>query len=154
MLGLPDVSEESLKANRLKYYEQQHAHKSRLSGGRTMGSFRKGIALRFRALVEAIVASLPANHQMQRLTWLDFPDCLECFTVGTQLVGGGLEPTWTTVGLAVAREAVRTMINDGVVVVKYQGKDGERLKFLLKLRTGMTNTSNGVGKGFCDTVII
>ncbi|GMH58538.1 hypothetical protein TrRE_jg625 [Triparma retinervis] len=152
MLELPDVSEETLKENRPKYYALQHAHTSSLTNSNTMGVFRRPLALQFRASVEAVVASLPANHQLQGLTWLDFPACLECFTVGAPSEWGGLEATWTTVGLDDYRAKVGKMIRDGDFVVKYQGKEGERLKFLLKLRTGITNATKGCGKGFCVTV--
>ena len=75
MLGLPDVSEETLKDNRPKYYALQHAHNSSLTGSTTMGVFRRPFALKFRALVEAVVESLPANHQLKGLIWLDFTAC-------------------------------------------------------------------------------
>ncbi|GMI47846.1 hypothetical protein TrCOL_g12348 [Triparma columacea] len=152
MLGLPDVSEETLKENRPKYFALQHAHNSRLSASITMGNFRRCLALKFRALVEAVEESLPANHELKGLIWLDFTACLNCFTVGAPLGWGGLEATWMSMGLDDYRETVRKMIRDGDFVVKFQGKEGERLKFLLKLRTGIINASMGVGKGFCKSV--
>ena len=161
MLELPDVSEETLKENRPKYYALQHAHNPSHTN-KTMGNLRKPLALKFRALVEAVVASLPANHQLKELTWLDFPACLECFSVAAPSEWGGrhgrwgkmgLEATWTTVGLADYRETVGKMIRDEDFVVKYQGKEGERLKFLLKLRTGITDATKGCGKGFCASVL-
>ena len=145
-MGLSDVSEATLNANRQKYFDLEHAHNSSLGTGKSVGQFRQSFAVSFRAVVDIVAESLEADHPMKSLTWLDFPNCLKCFNVTYP------DETWETMGLAGKKKQVGRMIENGAFVLKYQGKQGEILKFLRKLRTWDSNTTKGVGLGFCEMV--